>query len=282
MNALIDPATLDLAAYLERIGYRGETRPSLEVLAALQQHHACHITFENLSPFLGEPVSLEMPDLQAKLVDQARGGYCFEQNLLLAAVLTRLGFAVGGLAARVFWQRPEDARPPRTHMLLRVAVDGIDYLVDVGFGGMTPTAPLRLDLDGEQHTPHEPFRLRQDESRGYRLQARPADQWQTLYGFDLQPQQVSDYQVTSWYLSHHPGSRFVTDLVASRPAANCRHSLVNNRYTVHYTYGSQERRWLTDADQLIELLAEVFGVRRTYDVAARRRIQTRLDEARAD
>lgn len=281
MSVLTDGSALDLQAYFERIGYRGETRPTLAVLAALQQHHVCHVAFENLTPFLAEPVSLALPDLQAKMVDQPRGGYCFEQNLLFAAVLEQLGFQVSGLAARVFWGRPAGVRPARTHMLLRVSVDGVDQLVDVGFGGLVPTAPLRLDSTREQHTTHEPFRLQQDD-RGHCLQAWVMEQWHTLYCFDLQPQQFSDYQLTSYYMSHHPESRFVTDLVASKPATDCRHNLVNGRYTVHYTFGSRERRRVTGVDQLIELLATVFGVHRDYDADARRRLQQALDRTAED
>ena len=44
-------------------------------------------------------------------------------------------------------------------MLLRVDVGGEAYLADVGFGGQTLTAPLRLAPGAEQETPHEPYRL---------------------------------------------------------------------------------------------------------------------------
>ena len=44
-------------------------------------------------------------------------------------------------------------------MLLRVALPEGDFLADVGFGGLTLTAPLRLEVGPEQATPHEPHRL---------------------------------------------------------------------------------------------------------------------------
>lgn len=282
MNALSDPTALDLPAYLARIGYQGDTDPTLAVLAALQHHQARRIPFENLGPFLGEPVSLALVDLQAKLVHGGRGGFCYEHNLLLAAALQRLGFSVTGLAARVLWNRPADSRAPRTHMLLRVMVDGVDYLVDTGFGGMTPTGPLRLGHRGEQATPHEPFRVVDVGDGRHRLEARVGDGWSPVYVFDLQPQQWEDYALTSWYLCHHPQSRFVTDLIASRPAPGCRHGLLNDRYTVHYTDGRRERTRLADAGRLIELLGEVFGIRRAFSVADRQRLRALLDRAEAE
>src|SRR5688572_5787925 len=97
---------LDLDAYFERIGHRGPRPATLDTLAAIHALHPAAIPFENLDPFLGRPVRLDLPSLERKLVDERRGGYCFEHNLLLAAVLRRLGFAVTGLAARVLWNQP--------------------------------------------------------------------------------------------------------------------------------------------------------------------------------
>ena len=47
------------------------------------------------------PVSLEVEDLERKLVTERRGGYCFEQNLLLKAALEALGAEVEMFLARV-------------------------------------------------------------------------------------------------------------------------------------------------------------------------------------
>ena len=122
MTAVATPA-IDLAAYFRRIGYPGDTAPTLDVLRAIQLRHSQTIAFENLNPLLRWPVRLDPESLEQKLVLGGRGGYCFEQNTLLRHVLERLGFRVRGLAARVLWNAPEDAITPRGHMLLRVDVE---------------------------------------------------------------------------------------------------------------------------------------------------------------
>ncbi len=111
----------DLAGYLGRIDYRGSQKPTVDTLKAIHAKHSAAIPFENLDPLLGRPVNLDLPSLQAKLVKQRRGGYCFEQNSLFASALDALGFKVTRLGARVRWNAPPD-RPegPRSHMLLRV------------------------------------------------------------------------------------------------------------------------------------------------------------------
>lgn len=95
--------------------------------------HAEAIPFENLNPLLRWPVRLDAPSLQRKMVRAGRGGYCFEQNLLLSHALTALGFRVTGLAARMLWNVPEGVVTPRGHMLLCVDIDEQPYIVDVGF-----------------------------------------------------------------------------------------------------------------------------------------------------
>src|SRR6266567_4718903 len=93
-------AVIDLDGYFQRIGYTGERRATLDTLRAIHVRHPEAIAFENLNPLLKWPVRLDAPSLQQKLVCAGRGGYCFEQNLLLSRVLTGLGFKVTGLAAR--------------------------------------------------------------------------------------------------------------------------------------------------------------------------------------
>ena len=97
---------LDLEAYLERIGHRGSPRADIATLRDLQRLHTSAIPFENLSPFLGEPVKLDRGSLEEKLVARRRGGWCFEHNLLFTHVLRTIGFEVKTLAARVRWNVP--------------------------------------------------------------------------------------------------------------------------------------------------------------------------------
>jgi len=236
--------SFDLAAYFERIGYSGDCPPTLNTLRGIYLRHAEAIAFENLNPLMGWPVSLDVESLQQKIVRDGRGGYCFEQNQLFKHALDALGFRVTGLAARVLWGVPEGALLPRSHMLLRVDLDGETYIVDAGFGGTTLTGPLRLQADIEQSTPHEPFRLveAQDE---FIEQVKIRGEWLSLYRFNLSEHLLPDYEMANWYLSTLPASRFVIGLLAARPACDRRYSLLNNRLTVHHLNGSTERRVLT-------------------------------------
>jgi N-hydroxyarylamine O-acetyltransferase len=259
MTQVLPEDRLDLDAYFQRIGYDGERTPTLATLQAIHVRHASTIPFENLTPFLHQPVRLDLAALQHKLVQNGRGGYCFEQNLLLLAVLRALGFEVTGLAARVRWNVPDAVVTARSHMLLRVELDGQTYLSNVGFGGLTLTAPLALIPDRVQPTPHEPFRIIVD-GDGYLMQAQLEQEWRSLYRFDLQQQYVPDYEVSSWYLSNHPGSHFVTGLMAARPDTACRYALRNNGLAIHHLHGGTERRVLSTVAEIRTVLEACFGI----------------------
>lgn len=254
----LDPIGLD--AYCNRIGYRGDRTPTLATLRSIHYAHATTIPFENLNPLLQQPVRLDLASLQQKLIDQHRGGYCFEQNALLRSALLAMGFSVTSLAARVLWNQPAGTITPRSHMLLYVAIEGIAYIADVGFGGLTLTAPLRLQPDLEQKTPHEPFRLI-GTTGSFVMQAWLNQDWKPLYRFDLQEQQLPDYEVSNWYVSTHPDSLFVNALLAARPDPIGRYALLNNQFTTHFLDGRTERQQLGTVAELRQVLEERFLVR---------------------
>jgi len=250
--------SIDIHAYLERIGVRTPVAPSLQTLHAITAAHVAAIPFENLDPFLGISPSLDIASVQRKLVRDGRGGYCFEQNRLLSEALRATGFQATDLAARVLWGQPEGAITARTHMLLRVEAEGKSWLADCGFGGNTPTGPLELVPDIEQATPHEPFRLiRRDES-DWRLQLFAANAWQTLYRFDLQPQFPADYRVSNYWTSTNPDSHFVTGLTAARAPTGRRLTLRNRQFAEHITGGTSTKRTLATTAEIRAVLQDEF------------------------
>src|SRR5450755_3965212 len=234
---------LDLDSYFARVGYDGAATATLATLSRLHALHAAAIPFENLSPFLGEPVRLDAASLQDKLIARRRGGWCFEQNLLFSHALEGIGFEVTRLAARVRWNVAANVITPRSHCLLRLRIEGRDYIADVGFGGQSLSAPLRLEPGIEQATPHEPYRIVASNG-GYALESRFGGEWQALYTFEMHEQQLADYEVSNWYLCNHPQSIFVNGVGAARASPTERHALRNTRYSIHHPDGRTERRIL--------------------------------------
>jgi N-hydroxyarylamine O-acetyltransferase len=252
-------SALDLDAYFARIGYSGRPRADLATLRELHYLHPLAIPFENLSTLLGQSVDLDVESVQRKLVSDKRGGYCFEQNRLFAAALEAIGFSLVELAARVVWNTSKGYRNPRTHMVLLVSVDGHRYLADVGFGGVTLTAPLRFEVDIEQRTPHEVFRLQKGDHEFVQHVGLGA-QWRATYRFDLQPQLPIDFEAFNHYVATHPDSHFRRTLMVALATKTGRCALHNNRLTIYETGRDEHETTLTSGAEIRRTLNELFGI----------------------
>jgi N-hydroxyarylamine O-acetyltransferase len=263
MNA--HDTSIDLAAYFERIGFSGPARPAptLDTLRALHLLHPQTIPFENLDVLIGRPVRLDLESVQRKLVESRRGGYCYEHNLLFRSVLQTLGFRVRSFAGRVLWGRDAPEMPARTHMLLLVDLDEGTFLTDVGFGGMTLSAPLALQPGLEQITPHGAFRL--DDAGGeppaYILQALVNGAWTRVYRFDLDPQYDADYEMANYFVSAYPQSIFLHNLLAARLAPGKRFGLYNRRFSAHDEREGSDHRELESVADLRRVLENELGIR---------------------
>jgi N-hydroxyarylamine O-acetyltransferase len=243
--------------YLARIGVARPARADLDALAAIQWGHVQHIPFENLDILLGEPIRIDLPSVAAKLIDRRRGGYCFEHNTLLAAALAELGFAVTTLAARVRWMAT--APTARTHMLLAIDVGGKRWLVDAGFGGTCPTAPIEMAAGVEATLHHESYRLIAD-GAGLLLQMSTPDGWADLYWFTQEPMFPIDYEVGNHFTSTHASSHFTRAPTVALSKADGRVTLRGNELGRRRAGVLLERQTIADPDELLDVLDREFGL----------------------
>jgi len=248
----------DLPAYLRRIGYVGEIAPTRQVLEALHLAHATRIPFENIDILLGRPIALDLASIQAKLVHQRRGGYCFEHNLLFAAVLRESGFGLTALAARV--RLGTRAMLPRTHMLLLVEAEGRRWLADVGFGGEGLLLPVPFGT-GEAAVQYAwTYRVVEEAKSGtWVLQSRRNDVWVDLYAFTLEAQLAVDYEIANHYMSTHPDSRFVRTLTAQLAGPE-RRMILRNRELTEDRGAVVMTRCLDRDEEMVQTIRETFGL----------------------
>jgi N-hydroxyarylamine O-acetyltransferase len=247
-------ADLDLSAYLRRIDCTGVWSPCLDTLRALHVAHATTIPFENLDIQLGLPIRLDLASLQAKLVQQRRGGYCFEHNTLFCAVLRQLGFEVMCCEARVRLGAPELL--PRTHMLLVVTLEGTNWLCDVGFGGEGLLYPVRLD--GEAHSQGLNTYRVTAEGKLCVLQSFHHGAWEDLYAFEPEARFPIDFEMANHYTSTHPESRFRKTLTAQLPGPEVRRVLRNRAYAE--IRGDQVEGRELSLEEILPILRNEFGI----------------------
>jgi N-hydroxyarylamine O-acetyltransferase len=263
------PHPLDLAAYLARVRYTGPREATPATLRSLHAAHARAIPYENLDVLLGRGIRVDLASIEQKLVHQNRGGYCFEQNYLLAAALRAFGFRVTPCVSRVRWQVPVDVVTPLTHLVLLVDCAGGRFLADVGFGSMSLIEPLDFEFDREQSVAVEPRRIvslarNGDAMRAGGLvcahQARLGDTWHDVYYFGLDPVPPIDVEVANWFTCSHPQSRFKLNLVLARAGEGCRYAILNRDFITRHVDGRVEKREMTSPDELLAVLAKFFDL----------------------
>ena len=243
---------MDIAAYLQRIKYGGAITVTAQTLGALQKSHLLTVPFENLDIHLGKPINLASGSLFTKIVEQQRGGFCYELNGLLAEALRQLGFEVSLLSAQVA-RKQGGFGENFDHLVLLVHLEE-DWLVDVGFGESFPE-PLNLTQGGADGD----YRLSRD-GQYWLVQALKKDYWQTQFRFTLEPHQFSEFQRMCVYHQTSPESKFTQRRLCSRATLEGRITLVDQRLIVKRWGDRQERRLKTEQEYR-QALADYFCIK---------------------
>lgn len=245
----------DTGAYFARIGLEGWT-PGCDKasLDRIIQAHITHIPFENLDVWdKGLCPELGVEALFDKMITRRRGGYCFELNGLLHALLKTLGFEVYGVGVRVMVGR--DYYPPISHHAEICIIDGEKSFCDVGFG--TVSMKYSIPLRGEE-TP-DGFHI-ENEGGMYSLYQRTDGGFQKLMSFEDHPQLPVDYVLANYYNSQNTALPFRANLSVSILAGDVRKQLVNFTLKQYVDGKAISTHTAASRAELSELLKEHFGL----------------------
>lgn len=237
-----------VAAYLARIGIANRPEPTDAALRELQRAHLLTVPFENLSIHLGQPISLDVGEIFAKIVDRRRGGFCFELNGLFASLLATLGFEVRLAAAGVYG--PAGLGPPMSHLALLVG----PWLVDVGFG-RSSAAPLRREHTADQSDPCGTFRIEPASERD--LDVRRDGELQ--YRVDTKPRALADFEPACWWHQTNDASRFRSGLTCSLLTPTGRITLSERTLVTTDGAGRTESTFDSD-DEVLAAYRDLFGI----------------------
>jgi len=244
---------LDLDSYLACIGFSGQARPDLDTLRQIHRQHLLTIPFENLDVQLHRPMDLDIRRIYSKIVEQGRGGWCYEMNGLLGWALQEAGFDVTRLTGGV-WRSQRGDAVLGNHLLLCVQLDQ-PWIADVGFGdGVFEPVPLQ-DHAFEQR------------GFGYRLEQLD-DYWRFhnhaggaagSYDFRHAPADEKLFAEKCEWLSTAAESPFVMNLVCQK--------FVPGGYDIQVGRVAKQvspegkREWLIEsAEELLETLSDRFAL----------------------
>ncbi|MEZ5292804.1 MAG: arylamine N-acetyltransferase [Vicinamibacterales bacterium] len=199
-----------LGAYLARVGYDGSRAPAYETLRAIHRAHLHAIAYENLDIHLGRPMPLDRGAAFHKLVDERRGGWCYEMNGVFGWVLESLGYDVRYVAGAAGRATSGDTALDN-HLVLIVTLDR-PYVVDVGFGdGFLDPLPLE---PGTYRQGIFEFRLSRD-GEWWRMHNH-AYGGADSFDFTLAPRDYASFAAKCHELQTSPDSGFVKTTVCER------------------------------------------------------------------
>lgn len=244
---------VDLDAYLSRLGMTPPLAADAGTLCRVQVAHLAAFPFHNLTIQRGQPVTTDTGEILARFLADGGGGYCFEQNTLLAAALRALGFDVTPLLGRV--GPPE--RRALNHLLLRVDLGGRPWLADAGFGGEGPLEPIPLESGARVLQNGIEYALRRD-AHHWTLSMRWRDGGEDLYEFSGAPHTAGDVEMANYYTSTHPESIFRKTLTIQRVTAQER-VILRPKVVTRYRDGVRTDRPI-EPHELRRYARELFGL----------------------
>ncbi|MEW2508909.1 arylamine N-acetyltransferase [Streptomyces sp. NPDC046870] len=261
--------SVQIDAYLRRLGLTHPPRPTSETLRELHLRHLRTVPFENLSVHLGEEITLEEKRLLDKVTEARRGGFCYELNGAFGTLLAALGYEVELLAGRVYGDEGR-LGIPYDHLALRVrTADGDTWLADVGFGTHSHW-PLAYAERGEQDDPGGSFRVVDagPDPAGARGGAAPGTgdldvvrDGTPQYRLETRPRALGDFAAGAWWHSTSPRSHFTRSLVCSRLTEDGeRITLSGRRLRTTTGGGTQETRELETDEEVLTVYRERFGI----------------------
>jgi N-hydroxyarylamine O-acetyltransferase len=219
---------MDIHQYMNRIRYSGPLDVSEETLRQLHKAHLLSIPFENLDNHVGRRIILEEEKMIRKLVEERRGGICYELNGAFCALLRELGFEVSMLSAGVA-RDSGGFDPPFDHMTLMVNLEQ-RWLADVGFGDCF-REPLLLDARNEQVQGDDAYRLSEDDGHLILFRREDGD-WKPQYRFTLEPYPYSAFSEMCVYHQTSPESIFTQRRACSLATPEGRITVTDKRVII--------------------------------------------------
>lgn len=235
---------MNIEAYFERIGYKNSrNKLDLETLTDILQHQIRAIPFENLNIHCGESMELGLKAIFEQVVRRNRGGWCLQVNHLLYWALTTIGFETTMLGGYVYNTPANKYSNAMIHLLLKVTIDGKNYIVDAGFGrSYQMWQPLELISGKDQLQVPCIFRLTEERGIWYLDQIRreqcianeeflnsdllEKNKYRKIYSFTLEPRTIEDFESVNTYLQISPTSVFTSKSFCSLQTLEGVHCLV--------------------------------------------------------
>jgi N-hydroxyarylamine O-acetyltransferase len=249
---------MNVEKYLARIGMdRTGIVPDIAGLKMLQRQHLLNVPFENLDIHWKRPIRVDVSAFYRKVVEQNRGGFCYELNGLFNELLRELGFETRLLSARVA-RGDGTFTPEYDHAALLVIIGEMQYIADVGFG-MFSAEPLQFVGGTEQIDPAGTFMIRRHDDEYFEVAKQDDSGWKSEYIFKPLGHDLSEFAERCEWQQVSPDSHFTRGRLCSLMTLNGRKTLTDDRFILTEGDEKTEIPILSD-DEFETVLFTQFGI----------------------
>ena len=247
--------------YLRRIGIeKTDFSADVENLKFLQKQHLVHIPFENLDIHWKRLILLDTKAFDEKIVEEKRGGFCYELNGLFYELLKELGFQSKIISARVF--NGKDFGTEYAHLAILTKVDGEVFLADVGFGDFT-AEPLKFVLDVEQKDENGVFLIRKFDDKYFEVVKKAGENWQSEYIFKDLERDLTEFEEMCNFQQTSPKSHFTQGKVCSLLLENGRKTLTDKKF-IETRNGEKSETEINSEAEFDRILESEFQIKRSF------------------
>ncbi|MGX0332475.1 arylamine N-acetyltransferase family protein [Staphylococcus cohnii] len=237
----------------------------LETLNYYIERYVLNVPFENINVQNGQPIALDNPSMIDKIVNEHRGGYCYEQNRLFCAFLTSKGYNVYMVSATIY--NGSGWAMEGSHMALIVTLNQKKYLVDVGYADI-PKAAMPITNDEEiVYDVNSEFKVSKVSDHTFEMKKKVDHKWQTQYQFEYEPKVLADFEQGIAFNQNNEASIFVQQLLISKATTFGRVTMSNNHLTIT-DHGQKEKKNITSGNYKY-FLYRYFGIKdiniKTFD-----------------
>lgn len=253
---ILDQNIMDIKRYLERLQYKKETSVSKQVLRELQKAHLLRIPFENLDIHYQQEISLDLEAVFEKIVLNKRGGFCYELNGLFFHLLKAIGFDAKMISGRV--ATPKGTYGPEyDHLAIVVRLEGLDYLVDVGFGRFS-LEPLNIQMKVRIVEDLGVFQFDVYEKEYLRINTLEKEVLVPQYIFSLQERAWAEFEEMCWFHQNSASSHFTQKKIISILTPNGRITL--NDQSLKITNGEEVKEIEFEIEKFPTFLKTYFNI----------------------
>lgn len=229
---------MDVQVYLDRINFEDTIALHKNVLFKLQRKHLLNIPFENLDIHYNRKIKLSVPAIYQKIINEKRGGFCYELNGLFHSLLKQIGFNAKLISARVHI-KDDDYSPEYDHLAIIVNLENKQFLVDVGFGKFS-LEPLKLEMNQTISDSFGKFQFDKFNKEYYRINEVKDTNVLPQYIFKNEERKLSEFTKRCEFHQTSEHSHFTKKKLISIAKTNGRITLNNSQLKITHLENEEE------------------------------------------